>query len=69
MLDLVADFYQRHPGAACHIRMVDFRSIPFRSVSGRHCLEGGVDVRGRSALSDVSSDISLSPLYIPPHRR
>jgi len=67
--ELVADFYQRHPGAACHIRMVDFRSIPFCSVSGRHCLEGGVDVRGRSTLSDVSSNISLSPLYIPPHHR
>ena len=26
-----------------------------------------VDVRGCSALSDVSSDISPSPLYIPPH--
>jgi len=26
-------------------------------------------VRGHSALSDVSSDISPSPLYIPPHRR
>jgi len=66
--ELVVDFYQRHPGAARHIRMVDFRSIPFHSVSGRHCLEGGVDVRGCSASSDVSSDISLSPLYIPPHR-
>ena len=39
--DLMADFYQRHPGAARHICMVNFRSIPFRSVSGRHCLEGG----------------------------
>ena len=70
--ELVADFYRRHPDAACHIRMVNFHSIPFRSVSGRHCLEGGVDVRGRSTSSDVSSDISsdisLSPLYIPPHR-
>ena len=28
-----------------------------------------VSVRGRSASSDVSSDISPSPLYIPPHRR
>ena len=28
-----------------------------------------VYVRGRSASSDVSSDISPSPLYIPPHRR
>ena len=40
-LGLVADFYQRHPGAARHIRMVDFHSIPFCSVSGHHCLEGG----------------------------
>jgi len=66
-LELVADFYWRHPGAVRHIRMVDFHSIPFHSVSGCHCLEGGMDVRGRSASSDVSSDISLSPLYIPPH--
>jgi len=65
--ELVADFYRRHPGAARHIRMVDFRSFPFRSVLGHHCLERGVDVRGRSALSDISSDISLSPLYIPSH--
>ena len=63
----VADFYQRHPGAARHICMVNFRSIPFRSVLGCHCLEGGVDVRGHSTLSDVSSNISPSPLYIPPH--
>ena len=32
-------------------------------------MELNVSVRGRSALSDVSSDISPSPLYIPPHRR
>ena len=67
--ELVADFYRRHPGAARHICMVNFRSIPFHSVLGCHCLEGGVDVRGRSASSDVSSDISPSPLYISPHRR
>ena len=47
----VADFHQRHPGAACHIRACDFNAIPFCSssssaVSGRHSLEGGVDVRG-----------------------
>ena len=64
---LVADFYRRHPGAARHICMVDFHSIPFHSVSGRHSLEEGVDVRGHSTSSDVSSNISLSPLYIPPH--
>jgi len=39
--ELVGDFYWRHPGAARHICMVNFRSIPFRSVLGRHCLEGG----------------------------
>jgi len=66
--ELVAYFYRRHPGAARHIRMVDFLSIPFHSVLGRHCLEEGVDVRGRSASSDVSSNISPSLLYIPPHR-
>jgi len=40
-LELVADFYQRQPGAAHHICAVDFRSIPFRSVLEHHCLEGG----------------------------
>jgi len=30
---------------------------------------GGQPFRGRSASSDVSSDNSLSPLYIPPHHR
>jgi len=40
-LELVTDFYWRHPGAACHICAVDFHSIPFCSVSGRHCLKGG----------------------------
>ena len=55
VLELVPDFYWRHPGAARHICVVDFLSIPFHSVPGRHCFEGGVDVRGHSALSDVSS--------------
>jgi len=38
---LVVDFYRRHPGAARQICMVDFHSIPFQTVSGRHCLGGG----------------------------
>ena len=67
-LELVADFYWRHPGAAHHIRAVDFCSIPFHSVLGCHCLERMVDVRGHSASSDVSSDNAPSTLYIPPHR-
>ena len=58
----VADFHQKHPGAARHIRAVDFNSIPFQSyppsvVSGRHYLKGGVDVRGQSA-SRLTSDFS-----------
>ena len=39
------------------------------SWSAVHLLQQVMGVRGRSASSDVSSDISLSPLYIPPHRR
>jgi hypothetical protein len=27
--DLVAEFHRRHPGAARHIRMTDFLSLPF----------------------------------------
>ena len=65
--ELVADFYWRHPGAARHICAVGFCSIPFHSVLGHHCLDGGVDVRGPSASSNVSSDNAPSPLYIPPH--
>ena len=49
--DLVTDFYQRHPGAARHIRTADFHSICFKplptpTMPGRHFLKGGVDVRG-----------------------
>ena len=77
----VADFYRKHPGAARHIRAADFNSIPFHSyspsvVSGRHYLEGGVDVRGQSIsrlssdFSDLHTDTSLNtPRYVPPHRR
>jgi len=39
--ELVVDFYRRHPGAACHIYAVDFRSIPFHSVSGHPLLAPG----------------------------
>ena len=80
----VTDFYRKHPGAARHIRAVDFNSIPFHSyspsvVSGRHYLEGGVDVRGQSIsrlssdfsdISDLHTDTSLNtPRYVPPHHR
>ena len=53
--ELVADFYQRHPGAAHHIHMVDFNSIPFHSVSGCHCLEGGW----------MLGDTPLHPMFPP----
>jgi len=52
---LVVDFYQRHPGAARHIHMVNFCSIPFHSVSGRHCLEGGW----------ILGDAPLRPMFPP----
>jgi len=41
--------------------------------TSKGCEQSVVDwtvyVRGRSTSSDISSDISPSPLYIPPHRR
>jgi hypothetical protein len=51
--DLVAEFYRKHPGAARHIRTIQFASIPFRSttVPGRHFSKGGVDVRGHPISS------------------
>jgi hypothetical protein len=77
--DLVAEFYRKHPGAARHIRTTEFLSILFRptTMSGRHCSEGGVDVRGHSVSVPISvtsvpasiTPVTLSPVYIPPHRR
>ena len=66
--DLVAEFYRKHPGAARHIRTMEFTSIPFRPtiVSGRHYSEGGVDVRGHSILP---ADPALPPstsVHTPP---
>jgi hypothetical protein len=51
--DLVAEFYRKHPGAARHIRTMQFASIPFQSttVPGRHFSKGGVDVRGHPISS------------------
>jgi hypothetical protein len=75
--DLIAEFYRKHPGAARHIRMAEFRNIPFQytAVPGRHYLEGGVDVRGHPVSNSVPTSISVDsvilrpPRYIPPHRR
>jgi len=53
--ELLADFYQRHPSAARHICMVNFLPIPFRSVSGCHCLEGGW----------MLGDAPLHPMFPP----
>jgi len=55
--ELVADFYRRHPGAARHIHMVDFHSIPLHSVSGHHCLEGGV-------LGDAPCPPMFPPIFL-----
>jgi hypothetical protein len=67
-LELVTDFYRRHPRATHHIRAAVFDSIPFQTSSfvvlGHHSLEGEVDVRGHPA----PSPISILP-YIPPYQR
>src|ERR1700678_822412 len=69
--DLIADFYRKNPGAAHQIQAIDFTSIPFCRVPGRHSLEEGVDVRGHSfsrffvdSLSTPS--VSVTPTYIIP---
>src|SRR5271169_619564 len=73
--DLVAEFYRKHPGAARQIRVIDFTSIPFRVVPGRHSLEGGVDVRGQSFSappfrdSVTSPSNPVTPTYIIPQHR
>lgn len=73
--DLIAEFYRKHPGAARQIGAIDFTSILFRVVPGRHSLEGGVDVRGQSFSappfrdSVTSPSISVTPTYIIPQRR
>ena len=42
-LELVSDFYRRHPGAPRHIWAADFPSLQFQPIpmSGRRHLEGG----------------------------
>ena len=76
--DLVADFHRTNPGAPRQIRSIEFNTIPFRPtsslvVSGRHSIEGGVDVRGH--LSQSTSPVrtirpsAAIPAYVPPHKR
>ena len=62
--DLVAEFYCKHPGAARHIRAMEFASISFQTIaSGRHYSGGGMDVRGHSIppVNSASPTISASP--------
>jgi Chromo (CHRromatin Organisation MOdifier) domain len=79
--DLLADFYQKHPGAARHIRSIEFQSIPFRSIEvpRRHFLKGGVDVRGLPFPTTDPVRVRVRvhaqarkptyPVYVPPHKR
>ena len=82
-LEVTAEFYRKHPGAACQVRAADFTTIPFRSLSPsivprRHSLEGGVDVGGHSNSGTSGPSVHSGPssqpspsalIYIPPHRR
>src|SRR5271156_4756653 len=57
--ELITEFYRKHPGAARQIRALDLCTIPFHSISTkvlrRHSLESGVDVRGHSVASTLST--------------
>ena len=50
--DLIAKFYQNHPGAARYIRSIEFQSIPLQSteVPRHHFLKGIGGCKGTSAL-------------------
>jgi hypothetical protein len=66
----IADFYRKHPGAARHIRAIDFDSIPFQTSSSfvvprRHSLEGGVDVRGHPSPTISTTSPTISTTSIP----
>jgi Chromo (CHRromatin Organisation MOdifier) domain len=64
--ELITDFHQRHPGAACHVRAAIFDSIPFQTspfvVLGCHSLGEGIDDKEHPAPSPIST----LP-YIPPY--
>ena len=83
-LDLVSEFYRKHPGAPRLIWLIDFntiafQSIPLSAVPGRHSLEGGMDVRGhlQAPMSQTEYVRLTTPdklrladtPYIPPHCR
>ena len=46
--DIVVEFYWKHLGAARHIQLAEFFSLPFQPtiMPRHHDSEGGVDVRG-----------------------
>jgi Chromo (CHRromatin Organisation MOdifier) domain len=74
--DLIAEFYQKHPGAARQVRAIDFSAIPFHVMLSCHSLKGGVDVRGHPFSPLSCSDpppstlfISIMPTYVIPQRR
>ena len=71
--DIIVDFYQKHPGAARHIRSAEFFSLPFQPTIMPRChdSEGGVDVRGHhnpTPITPIIPATSYSPRYIPPHK-
>ena len=72
--ECVADFHQRHPGAACHIRACDFNAIPLCSslssaVSGGHSLEGWGRCQGtpNPTLAPFCKYVALGSLSICNH--
>ena len=66
--DLIANFYCKHPGAARHIRSIEFQSIPFQPIAvlRHHSLKGrGVDARELP----TPRPLQYGPLYVPPSPR
>ena len=64
-LDIVVDFYQKHPGAARHIWLTEFFSLSFQStiMLRRHDSEGGgLNVRGHHSPTPTPPIIPAIPV-------
>ena len=55
-LDIVVEFYWKHPGAARHIWLAENFSLFFQPtiMPRHHDSEGGVDVRGHHSLTPIT---------------
>ena len=64
--DIIADFYQKHPGAARHIQSAEFFSLPFQPTIMPRCHDsegGGGCQRTPQSISHYSHHLRQSPIH------